>query len=271
MALLDVQGLTKHFGGLPALVDLDLAVEPGTITALVGPNGAGKSTALGCIAGLLRPTSCARMELGGVDLRRRPPDAVHTRGLALVTQRPRVFTSMTAADDVAVGALASAATRADARARAVQTLDELRSLSGDTPEPVVTVESLNIHQRRMVALARALAGSPRVLLIDEPMAGLGPVEVSERMALITAIVGARGLAVVLVEHVLSAVAGLADHVVVLDHGQTIAAGPPDDVFVDDRVRRAYLGDTSVDTDDDTEGDTDDDTGAAGPTPSQAAP
>lgn len=242
MAVLDVQGLTKHFGGLPALVDFTITVEQSTVTALVGPNGAGKSTALACIAGLVRPTSCARMAVDGVDLRGRRPDAVHAGGVGTVTQRARVFASMTVADDVAVGALTSTATRAEARARARQVLDELSTLGADALDPDAPVRALNPHQQRAVALARALAGSPRVLLVDEPMAGLGPDEVVQRIDLIAAIVRQRGLAMVLVEHVLSAVSRLADQVVVLDHGRTIAAGTPSEVFADEQVRRAYLGD-----------------------------
>lgn len=241
MSVLEVAELTRHFGGLPALDALSLSVGSGDILGLVGPNGAGKTTALACIAGLLAPTSCQRLELDGQDLRRLRPDERNARGIAMVRQRPQVFGSLTVIDDVTVGALRAGGRRAQARAHAHSVLRMLTDHGAPDVAPDRQVGSLNTHQRRIVALARGLAGDPRVLLLDEPMAGLSPAEVADQVRLIGSLVASHHLAVVLVEHVLSAVADLAGHVVVLDHGVVIATGGPAEVFDDSQVRRAYLG------------------------------
>jgi len=240
MAMLDVRGLTKRFGGLPALVDFDLQVGPNEIVALVGPNGAGKSTALACIAGLVQPTHCEALTLDGVDLANRRPDEIRRAGVATVTQRPRVFASMDVRDDVAVGMLADRNLE-DARQSAMATLAKLADLSDAVPSADKPVGELTLRERRLVALARALAITPKVLLLDEPMAGLSPGEVDDQAGLIEAVARSSQSAIVLVEHVLGAVHRLAHTVVVIDHGHTIASASPAEVFADAAVQRAYLG------------------------------
>lgn len=240
MAMLDVRGVTKRFGGLPALVNFDLQVGPNEIVALVGPNGAGKSTALACIAGLVQPTHCDALTLDGVDLRRRRPDEIRRAGVAMVTQRPRVFASMDVRDDVAVGMLPDH-NLADARQGATAILAMLAELSDAVPSADKAVGNLTLRERRLVALARALAIAPKVLLLDEPMAGLAPGEVDDQAGLIEAVARSSSSAIVLVEHVLGAVHRLATTVVVIDHGHTIASASPAEVFADAAVQRAYLG------------------------------
>ena len=240
MAMLDVRGATKRFGGLPALVNFDLQIDANEIVALVGPNGAGKSTALACIAGLVQPTHCDALTLDGVDLRTRRPDEIRRAGVAMVTQRPRVFASMDVRDDVAVGLLADRSLD-DARQSATATLARLAELSDAVPSPDRAVGDLTLRERRLVALARALAIAPKILLLDEPMAGLAPGEVDDQAGLIEAVARSSQGAIVLVEHVLGAVHRLATTVVVIDHGHTIASGPPAEVFADPAVQRAYLG------------------------------
>ncbi len=235
MSLLELRGLEHRFGGLPAVAGLDLEVSAGEVVALVGPNGAGKSTVLKVIAGLLRPTRCRELRFDGDDLRRA---AVHTRrrlGIATVNQTPRVFASMRVIDDAALAATFSV--DGDPRVRAIQALEAL----GLAEHAEESTGRLGLQQRRMLELARALASRPRLLLADEPVAGLSDAASANVLDVLIDARDRHHTAVVWVEHAMGVVRSFADRVVVLDHGAVLAEGDPTRVLDSDAVARAYLG------------------------------
>ena len=240
MSLLRVRGLVKLFGGLPAVDHLDLDAEAGRILAVIGPNGAGKSTLLHLIAGLIAPSSVEGLALDGVELSGRAPHRIRRMGVATVRQNPQPFASLDVVDNVMVAAMFAGETRRperDARRRATEHLErvDLPTASG------WTVDRLTLHERRRLELARALAGRPRLLLLDEVMAGSSTAELDALVVTIRRIRDELGVAVIWVEHVMRAVTQLADRVVVMDAGRELAQGPPELVMHDERVVAAYLG------------------------------
>jgi ABC-type branched-subunit amino acid transport system ATPase component len=241
MPILAVRGIVKRFGGLPAVDGVGLDVDAGETLAVIGPNGAGKSTLLGMLSGLVRPTRVEVLRLGATDLLGMRPHAVRRVGVATVTQTPRVFRSMSVVDDVAVGAWfgspGAVVGRAEARARA----DHLVERLGLADRRVDPASTLSLHEQRLLALARALAGRPRLLLLDEVMAGLNPTELDAFVQVLQDVRAELDLAVIVVEHVMRAVRALADRVLVLDHGRELAQGYPEDVMRDPAVVEAYLG------------------------------
>lgn len=248
--LLEVQGLARHFGGVVAVRDLDFVVEPGQIKAMIGPNGAGKTTVFNLIGGALAPTR-GRVLLDGRPLPTGSPHAVAARGVARTFQLVRLFGDMSVLEHVLVGghrlgragwtgcALRTRATRVEearVRARALEVLD----LVGLDRRADVPAASLPYGEQRLVELARALAPAPRLLLLDEPGAGLGRAE-HERLAALIRTIRARGTTVLLVDHHIDFVLGLADEVLVLSFGEKLAEGPPEAVRVHPDVVAAYLG------------------------------
>lgn len=237
--VLRCRGITKRFGGVVALRDVTLEVEPRALVGLIGPNGAGKSTLLNVVCGLSRPDS-GTVELDGRPIAGLPAHAVARRGVGRVLQIPRLFPTLTVEETVRVGALfGSPDSPGPAQtARRVDEALELVELRDRRAEPV---GRLNTQEKRLVDLARALAGQPKLLLVDELMSGLNPVEIQRCTALLRRVREERGAAILWVEHVMDAVLGTVERVVVLDHGAVIAQGPPAQVAKDPAVVEAYLG------------------------------
>jgi ABC-type branched-subunit amino acid transport system ATPase component len=238
--LLEVDELTRHFGGVPAVDGVTFGIDDGAIVAVVGPNGAGKSTLLKTIAGLQRPTS-GKVRLAGDSIDGLPAHRVRRKGIAMVMQTPRTFTSMTVLENVTLAAMFGSGhgvvRQRDARARARDALAvvELGSRAG---QPVT---SLNLHHQRFLELAKALAGQPQLLLLDEVMAGLNETELAASVRIVRNIRDSFGTTILWVEHVMSAVIQLAERAVVLNFGKVLAEGPPEAVMRDPKVIDAYLG------------------------------
>jgi branched-chain amino acid transport system ATP-binding protein len=212
MTLLEVEGLTRSFGGVAANAGVSFGVPEGAIVGLLGPNGAGKTTLFNCITGFLRPDA-GRVRFAGEDVTGRRPSDLARRGLVRTFQIMRVFPTLTALENVQVGALLRYPGTGEARRRARDVLDEL-GLGGRAQ---VRARDLTTAERKRLEIARALATGPRALLLDEAMSGLNPKEVGDAVALVRRL-HERGLTLVLVEHVLEVVMPLAQTVVVLQPG-----------------------------------------------------
>jgi branched-chain amino acid transport system ATP-binding protein len=230
-----VRDLSKRFGGLRAVSDLSFAVQEAETVALIGPNGAGKTTSFNLITGHYRPDTGSISAFGRELVGLRPHD-ICEHGLARTFQVARPFGKMTVLANVMTGALLRSKKLDVARRHAEETIDFV-GLSAKAHMPARDLTT--IDQRRL-EMARALATAPRLLLLDEVMAGLNPTEIDQAVALIGRLTK-RGLTIVIVEHVMRAIMAVAQHIVVLDHGQKIAEGNPKDVVANADVIRAYLG------------------------------
>ncbi len=230
-----VRGLGKRFGGLRAVQDLTFSVKERETIALIGPNGAGKTTSFNLITGYYRPDAGSVSAFGRelVGLR---PHQICAHGLARTFQVARPFGKMTVLANVMTGAFLRDKRPEAARARAREAIAFV-GLSAKEHSPARDLTT--IDQRRL-ELARALATEPRLLLLDEVMAGLNPAEIDQAVALVGKL-AQRGLTIVIVEHVMRAIMAVANHIVVLDHGQKIADGTPSEVVANPEVVRAYLG------------------------------
>src|SRR5262252_1485458 len=233
--LLRVEQVSKHFGGLLALDRVSLSADIGRITALIGPNGAGKTTLFSIIAGSLRPSE-GRVIYDGANIEDEPPHRRARRGVARTFQIAQPFAGLTVRENIAVGAHLSRPARAEALAAAGDVAHEV-GLGDMLDRPAAT---LTVAGRKRVELARALAIAPRLLLLDEALAGLNPSEIRD-MAPVIGAIRDRGIAIVMIEHVMQAVMSLAKHVFVLSEGRIIAEGPPPAIATDPRVVEAYLG------------------------------
>jgi branched-chain amino acid transport system ATP-binding protein len=233
--VLAAQRVGKRFGGLAAVSDVSLTVEPGSITGLIGPNGAGKTTLFAMAAGFLPPTS-GRILLEGRDVTDEPPHARARRGLARTFQIVQPFAGLSVAENIAVGAYLRHARRADALARATQIARRL-GLGAELDKPAA---SLTIAGRKRLELARALATEPKLLLLDEVLAGLTPSEIRDVIPMLRAIRD-EGVTLFMIEHVMQAVMDLCEKVYVLAQGRLIAEGLPEAVCADPGVIEAYLG------------------------------
>jgi branched-chain amino acid transport system ATP-binding protein len=233
--LLELEGVTRRFGGLVAVKEVAARVEADEIFGVIGPNGAGKTTLFSMIAGALQPTSGA-IRLDGVDIAGRPAHRVVRRGIARTHQIVKPFPNLTAVANVEVGLHFGNRHVERRRAEALALLD--RCGLGDNAERLPG--HLTLSQRKRLEIARALATGPRVLLLDEVVAGLNPQEVGGLVELIREL-NDEGLTILMIEHVMKAVMGLADRVLVLDHGAPIAEGTPREVTRNPAVIEAYLG------------------------------
>ena len=236
--LLTARGVTKRFGSLAALSDVTFQVRAGEILAVIGPNGAGKTTLVNVISGSL-PGWNGEIRFRDVSLRRLRPHRIGRLGIARTYQIAQPFAGMTALENVMVASLYGHERRAsvrDARTHA-ETIMEQLDLAGKADVPA---ESLNAPDRKRLEIAKALATEPELVLLDEVMAGLNPAEVEVAVQLIERVRG-RGVAILLIEHLMQAVRRLADRVLVLHHGVKIVEGPTEDVLADEQVIAAYLG------------------------------
>jgi branched-chain amino acid transport system ATP-binding protein len=234
-ALLEVRGLTKRFGGLVANEDVSFTLDAGEILGLIGPNGAGKTTLFNSIAGFFAP-SAGTIHFEGRNVAGAPPERMAALGIARTFQIVRVFQSMTVLENVMVGAMLhdKAPKKAERAAR------ERLAFVGMGHRADHDASLLTVAEQKRLEVARALAARPRLLLLDETMAGLTPFEVQEAVALVRKI-RAGGTACIVVEHVMEAIMPLSDRIVVLDSGRKIAEGPPATVAADPAVIAAYLG------------------------------
>lgn len=245
MAILELHDVSKHFGGLPAVDGVTFDVEQGRVFAVIGPNGAGKSTLLKAISGMHRATS-GTITFDGTNITNLTSHAIRHHGVAKVLQHPRVFHSMSVGDNAALGAMFGGTDGRRPEPEAARAGREALDLVGLGGKAGWDVDQLNLHEQRMLDLARAVAGRPRLLLLDEVMAGLNPSELEESIAIVRRLGDELGLTVVWVEHVMKAVRALADHVVVLNMGTLLAQGVPDEVMRDRDVVEAYLGQGAAD-------------------------
>lgn len=235
--LLEIEHLSKSFGGLQVLLDISFSLQEGEILGLIGPNGAGKTTLFNVVTGVYHPNAGV-VRFRGRSLIGLKPHRICRRGVARTFQLVRTCPSMTVVENVLVGAIYG---RKGGRRRAVDEALECLDLLDLSQVKDVVSSHLTYSDRRLVEIARAIAARPGVALLDEPLAGLNPTETEKIMEVIQTIRKKRGVSIIWIEHKMDAVFHLCDRIVVLDYGKKIAEGYPKEIATDKRVIEAYLG------------------------------
>lgn len=235
MALLEVEGLTKYFGGLAALKNVNFQVDEGELLGIIGPNGSGKTTAFNCISGFYSPTS-GTVKFEGKKISNLPPYKICKLGITRTFQIPRPFPDLTVLENVMAGAIGVGASIPKAREKA----EEILNFLGMEKLANEVAKKLNVSGRRSLELARALATSPKLLLLDEVAAGLNPSELDFLIERIRNI-QKNDVTIIMVEHVMKTIMTLSERIIVLHHGEKIAEGPPKMIADNQKVIEAYLG------------------------------
>jgi len=250
--LLEITGFSKHFGGLFAVSNVDLSLDEGEIRGIIGPNGSGKSTLFNLISGVYQPEPGGKMIFNGENVTGLQPHEIARRGIARTFQMLRIFAQMTVLENLLVGhhchthygtpaAIVGAPSIWGEERRVHDEMMDLLAFIGLADYARMPAGELSGGQRRLLALGRAMAMRPRLLMLDEPAAGLSPVNVDKLLDTVMALKERYGLTVIIIEHILKVVMDTCDVVTVLEHGEKIAEGPPGAIKDDHRVIEAYLG------------------------------
>jgi branched-chain amino acid transport system ATP-binding protein len=257
LSILTAQQVTKRFGGVTAISELDLTIPARSISSIIGPNGAGKTTFFNCVTGFYRPDS-GTIDFDGHPLAGLSPDQIVKLGVSRTYQNIRLFANMTALENILVGQhihlrsglLGSILRLAKTRREEAAALEEARRLLTFvklTGKGDAVARNLAYGDQRRLEIARALASHPRLLLLDEPTAGMNPSETQNMTDLIRRLRDELGITILLIEHQMRVVMGISEHITVLDYGQKLAEGPPVEIQNNPQVIEAYLGRGSVQT------------------------
>jgi branched-chain amino acid transport system ATP-binding protein len=237
--MLVLESVTKRFGGLTAVRDVDLRVEAGDLLGIIGPNGAGKTTLFNVVSGYFRPER-GRVVFEGRDITGQPPHTIARLGLTRTFQIVKPFGNLSVSDNVMIGALSRVPSTREARLEA----ERMIALCGLGPHAAARAKALPVALRKRLEVARALATRPKLLLLDEVMAGLNPAELTGIIELVRRL-HAEGVTLIVIEHIMAAMMRLARRIVMLHHGERIAEGTPEEITRDRRVIDAYLGEEFV--------------------------